>query len=159
MPASAIDAGVVDHVVPLDAVATRIEELTRNEGAEAMAKTELSARTKGFSFVTCPHCHGSLQETAFEGLTEFECHVGHKFSLQSLYSEQADAVEFAMWAAIRALEESADLARRMAQTTPESLSVRFLDKHRTMTLHADTLRNMVLAGSQSTRQDVVDPVP
>lgn len=159
MPTNAIEAGVVDHVLPLDAIAGLIEELTRKEESDTMATTELAALSKGFSFVTCPHCHGSLQETTLGGLTEFECHVGHKFSLRSLYSEQADAVEFAMWAAIRALEESADLAKRMAQATPESLKARFLDKQRTMTLHADTLRKMVLAGNQSTRQDLAGSGP
>jgi two-component system, chemotaxis family, protein-glutamate methylesterase/glutaminase len=154
MPANAIKSGVVDHVVPLDRIAALVVELTRKEGIEAMPKTQPSVESKGFAFVTCPNCHGSLQETTVGSLSEFACHVGHKFSLRSLYSEQADEVEFAMWAAIRALEESAALAMRLAGTAAGQLRTRFLDKQRTMSLHAGTLREMVLAGSQSTRQDV-----
>lgn len=62
-----------------------------------------------------------------------------------------------MWAAIRALEESAALATRLAGTAGGGLQTRFLDEQRTMAGHADTLRHMVLAGNQSTRQDTVEP--
>lgn len=87
-------------------------------------------------------------------VSEFGCHVGHRFSLRSLYAEQADQVEFAMWAAIRALEESSALATRLAGSAVGELRTRFLDKQRTMARHAETLRGMVLTGGQSTRRDV-----
>jgi two-component system chemotaxis response regulator CheB len=154
MPASAIRTGAVDHVVPLDAIPALLGDLTRQESIAAMPQPDLPSQVEGsLAFVTCPHCHGSLRESQAGSVVEFACHVGHKFSLRSLYSEQADQVEFAMWAAIRALEESASLALRLADTAGDQLRPRFLDKQRTMILHADTLRGMVLAGSQSTRQD------
>jgi two-component system chemotaxis response regulator CheB len=160
MPASAIRAGLADHVVPLEGVAGLVTELTRKEG-ETMSAPHIAAPMPAIqgSFVTCPHCHGSLRETRFGEVSEFECHVGHKFSLRSLYCEQADEVEFAMWAAIRALEESAALARRMVDTASEQLRTRFQDKERTMSLHASTLRSMVLTGQQSTREDLSGDVP
>ena len=155
MPANAIGTGAVDYVVPLDSVAALLEKLTREGGSAFMPTTNPTKPGEPrFSFVTCPLCHGSLQESSAGTVTEFACHVGHKFSLRNLYAEQADQVEFAMWAGIRALEESAALALRLADTASGQLRSRFLDKQRTMLLHADTLREMVLAGSQSTRQDV-----
>jgi two-component system chemotaxis response regulator CheB len=156
MPANAIRAGVVDHVVPLDGIAALLSELSRKEGAEEPSKRDARKENGAFAFVTCPNCHGSLREIVSGAVSEFECHVGHRFSLRSLYSEQADQVEFAMWAAIRALEESSSLAMRLADAAVGQLRTRFLDKQRTMTLHADTLREMVLAGNQSTRQDLAD---
>lgn len=152
MPESAIRAGVVDHVVPLARIAAVLSDLTRQGGIDAEPKVP-PPEHKGFAFVTCPSCHGSLQETTTSGVSEFGCHVGHRFSLRSLYAEQADQVEFAMWAAIRALEEAAALATRLADTAHGQLNARFLDKQRTMAQHADTLRDMVLTGGQSTRQD------
>jgi two-component system chemotaxis response regulator CheB len=157
MPASAIRAGLIDHVLPLERIAAQISELAREareEGETMMPTPQGVERLRERSMVTCPHCHGSLEETKLAGLSEFECHVGHKFSLRSLYAEQADEVEFAMWAAIRALEESAALARRMANSSGEQMRARFQDKERTMNLHVATLREMVLAGQQSARQDV-----
>ncbi|HEX2874714.1 MAG TPA: chemotaxis protein CheB [Polyangiaceae bacterium] len=152
MPENAIRAGVVDHIVPLSRMAALLSDLTRQGGIDA-EPSPLPPEVKAFAFVTCPSCHGSLQETTRSGVAEFGCHVGHRFSLRSLYAEQADQVEFAMWAAIRALEESAALATRLADTAHGQLHARFLDKQRTMAQHADTLRDMVLAGQQSTRQD------
>jgi two-component system, chemotaxis family, protein-glutamate methylesterase/glutaminase len=154
MPASAIRAGVVDHVVSLEDIPALLLRLVSEEGVPAMSNVEAPLPAPAYSFVTCPHCHGSLRETAVGDIVEFDCHVGHKFSLRSLYFEQADQVEFAMWAAIRALEESASLSQRLAATGSPSAHDRFLDKERTMRLHADTLRAMVLSGRQSTRRDL-----
>ena len=118
-----------------------------------MAKDSADA-PKPFSFVTCPSCHGSLTEKVDGSTLEFACHVGHAFSLRSLYSEQADQVEGALWAAVRALEESTSLAQRMAETSSGTLQARFFDRERTMRQHADTLRTILLQGSLPARADV-----
>jgi two-component system, chemotaxis family, protein-glutamate methylesterase/glutaminase len=110
---------------------------------------------KPFSFVTCPSCHGSLTEQVDGSTLEFACHVGHAFSLRSLYSEQADQVEGALWAAVRALEESTSLAQRLAESSSGSLQARFFDRERTMKQHADTLRTILLQGSLPARADVI----
>jgi two-component system chemotaxis response regulator CheB len=47
-------------------------------------------------------------------LVRFRCHVGHAYSIESLMAGQTDALELALWTAVRALEEKASLARRMA---------------------------------------------
>ena len=63
---------------------------------------------------TCPDCGGVLFERR-EGLLErFECSVGHVFSIESLSSAQADALENALWAAVRSLEDRAALLMRLA---------------------------------------------
>jgi len=63
---------------------------------------------------TCPECGGPLWEREESGLLRFRCHVGHAFTGEALVNEQADAVEQAMWTALRALEEGAALRERMA---------------------------------------------
>lgn len=42
------------------------------------------------------------------------CRVGHASTAETLYAQQAEAIERALWAAASALEERAALARRMA---------------------------------------------
>jgi two-component system chemotaxis response regulator CheB len=67
------------------------------------------------SVLTCPECSGALWETEADGLLRFRCHVGHVYSPDSMDAAHAEAVERALWAALRALEERVALTRRLAQ--------------------------------------------
>jgi two-component system, chemotaxis family, protein-glutamate methylesterase/glutaminase len=155
MPRNAIKTGAIEHVVKLEDIAPLLVSLARTKvEAPLMAKDNPDA-PKPFSFVTCPSCHGSLTERVEGSTLEFACHVGHAFSLRSLYSEQADQVESALWAAVRALEESTSLAQRLAESSSGNLQARFIDRERTMRRHADTLRAILLQGSLPARADVV----
>ena len=62
----------------------------------------------------CPECGGALWEVHDGDLAHFQCYVGHTFTPDSLAAEQADDLEVALWTALRALEESSALRRRMA---------------------------------------------
>ncbi|MFL5627640.1 MAG: hypothetical protein ACJ788_18845 [Ktedonobacteraceae bacterium] len=48
-------------------------------------------------------------------LLRFRCRVGHAYSLDSILAGQSEVVEQALWAALKTLEESASLSRRMAK--------------------------------------------
>jgi two-component system chemotaxis response regulator CheB len=63
---------------------------------------------------TCPDCGGVLFERHEGDLERFQCSVGHVFSIESLSSAQAEALENALWAAVRSLEDRAALLRRLA---------------------------------------------
>jgi two-component system chemotaxis response regulator CheB len=63
----------------------------------------------------CPDCGGVLWETEGDGFPRFRCRVGHAFTARHLDAEQRHAIETALWAALRALEESASLYHRMAE--------------------------------------------
>jgi two-component system, chemotaxis family, protein-glutamate methylesterase/glutaminase len=66
---------------------------------------------------TCPDCGGVLFEQQEAGLTRFRCSVGHVFSMESLAVEQARHLEGAMWTAVRALEDRAELLQQMARSS------------------------------------------
>ena len=63
----------------------------------------------------CPECGGVLWELQDGELFRFRCRVGHAYTGETLTSEQAIAVEQALWSALRALEEQAAVRRRLAQ--------------------------------------------
>lgn len=69
------------------------------------------ARPSAFS---CPSCHGVLFELPGEPAPRFRCRVGHAWSPASLEDEQAEAVQDALWVAVRALEEKAAMQERLA---------------------------------------------
>jgi two-component system, chemotaxis family, protein-glutamate methylesterase/glutaminase len=92
---------------------TRIAELDMNE----IAGEERLGKPSPFG---CPDCGGVLWEIEQKGFLRFRCRVGHALTAEYLGAEQRHAVETALWEALRALEESASLYRRMAARASRS---------------------------------------
>jgi two-component system chemotaxis response regulator CheB len=74
---------------------------------------EALARSGVSSGLTCPECHGGIFEVEIEGTQQYRCRVGHAFTGDVLFSEQGASIEAALWTALRALEESAEMAGRL----------------------------------------------
>lgn len=161
MPESAIAAVDVDHVVPLHLMAPLLSELVRRQpptgasecGEEETATTLLVADWGGGAEVgqptglTCPECGGSLFESPGQGPDHFRCRTGHAYSPQSLLAKQSETLEATLWASMRALEESAALARRLEQRARRSgsdfRSTRYEERARRAESHAEQLRRIL----------------
>ena len=134
MPQSAVEHVKVDYVLPLAAIAPKIVNLVAMEVDTTMkqstpedmrnelslAKMELSRQKNDTrvgmpSQYSCPECGGVLWEIQDESLLRFRCRVGHAFSIDSMMAEQSDAIEEAMWVALKTLEEQASISRKMAE--------------------------------------------
>lgn len=79
----------------------------------------------------CPDCGGALWDLSQGDLLRFRCRTGHAFSSETLLAKQADALEDALWIALRALEEKSSLSRRMAgrmRDRNQSLSAKRLEQ-------------------------------
>jgi two-component system chemotaxis response regulator CheB len=85
-----------------------LEEMTTEAG--------LSRRPSAFA---CPSCHGALFELAGEPAPRYRCRVGHAWSPKSLVSEMSIQADEALWVALRALQENADINLRLAETAEE----------------------------------------
>jgi two-component system chemotaxis response regulator CheB len=143
MPESAIQQIEIDHVLRVDDIAAVITGLVRKPIAEdvvtANGKSPRDPAERGTDALdthdlpgppspfTCPDCGGALWELREGQLVRYQCHVGHAFSGDGLVLAQSDGLEAALWTALRALEESSALRRRMAAHARE----------RKMTLIAD----------------------
>lgn len=94
----------------------------------------------------CPECHGVLWEIKEGGSVRYKCRTGHAYSEASLNEELSRAGETALWAAMRALEEKASMARRMADAAsgPKQWKGRLQEEARTFAQHAEVLRGMIL---------------
>ncbi len=73
------------------------------------------ARIGTLSPFTCPACHGALWEIDDKHVLRYRCHTGHGFTAERLATDEDDTVEGALFSALRTLDESALLARRLAQ--------------------------------------------
>ena len=71
-------------------------------------------RDDAVSFV-CPECNGPLYETREGKLIEFNCQIGHSFSPESLTAAHTDALERALWIAVRTLNERIAIHEGLAQ--------------------------------------------
>jgi len=118
-------------------------ELREIEGDEPGASADL----------VCPLCQGKLTESRINGYQSFRCHVGHVFSLEAMAVEQAEETERALWAAARALEESATLARRLAASSPGEMRQRFEEKEEAQTHNAELIRRILLGGGVLSEAD------
>jgi two-component system, chemotaxis family, protein-glutamate methylesterase/glutaminase len=164
MPRSAVEHVAVDHILPLDQIGPMIVRLTAEPALPTPSRIpsalrEVEGDEPGLrSDVVCPICQGSLTEGQLTGMTTFRCHVGHAFSPAALVAEQAESLERALWAAVRALEESSRMAKRMAMTS-SGLGLRLDEKARTQMNHADVVRRMLLGQGTLTNEDSSQAIP
>jgi two-component system chemotaxis response regulator CheB len=133
MPLNAMLIAGVDYTVPLAEIAPLLINLVQNavevdQGGELMDPIEhmpevvdrdmvqqaRNERRGDVSVFTCPECGGSLWQVDETGLVRFRCHVGHAYQAEVLLAEQTEALEAALWTAVRTFKEKAVLATQLA---------------------------------------------
>lgn len=140
MPRSALRNVDVDHCVPLAEMPALLGKLTRSRirlvqknGKEKGNKRNMSQDKKpGFrddavSFV-CPECNGPVYETREGKFIKFNCQIGHSFSPESLTAAHTDALERALWIAVRTLNERIAIHEGLAQQQRELENIPLADR-------------------------------
>ncbi len=154
MPKNALEQVQPDYCVPLVEIAGIINRLAGVE-AKPMARRsnhkQKSEKKRVQTPFTCPDCHGTIWEVDENGEIRFECRVGHAYSPEGMFQANDEDVERCLWAALRSLEESAALERRLAEMAqkrgrPHAYQ-RFAERAHERTRHAAVLRD-VLVGSK-----------
>jgi two-component system chemotaxis response regulator CheB len=179
MPESAIEFVGPDRVVPLAELGATLFELIDaplepppTNGVEDPTRQPIDLVEVEYgredpegdpTLLTCPDCGGVMLERDEGGLVRFACQVGHAYSPESLDEEQGEALESALWTAIRSLDERADLLRRMARRADrhgaEPTVDRLSHKADIATGHAEEIRNTLLRlrGTESDAAAEVGP--
>ena len=164
MPRSAISRVDVDHVVGPAELPSLLAQLAATPaGPETppdnfVSQLEGEARG-GPAELACPLCQGALTEVHSKTFKQFRCHVGHTFSAASLVREQDEELERALWAAVRALEESASISRQLGASERGELGRRFAEKATTLSEHAELIRQVLLHGSAFSRPEAAHDAP
>jgi two-component system chemotaxis response regulator CheB len=173
MPASALAEVAVDHVAPAALLGPLLGRLAREPAGRQPREAELAQhgdateqlereigivavnddyheRTERYgapSRFPCPECGGVLWEVGGEGPLRFRCEVGHAHSVASLAESQTEVIEAAMWAALRALEDKAELSRRRATIARSNalptLADQFAVEEQAAQQHATALRALL----------------
>lgn len=126
LPREAIKHVVVDYVVPAKSISALLQELVQmkrtrkklarnhrpaSRAAETMEQNPMEA-TQIPAPLVCPDCSGPLYEVKAGKLLQFQCIVGHSYSPMSLTQAHSDALERALWIAIRVMQEKLNLHDR-----------------------------------------------
>lgn len=171
MPANAIENVDVDHILPVaeiasvlvDLVHKSVEELPPSVSHDMEMETDIAELELGAMQVldnrpgtpspfACPDCNGVLWEIDEGGVLRFRCRTGHAYSTNSLMAEQSEALEEALWNALRALEEKAALSERLAvraRDRNQNLSAKRFEAQRQFAQQRATLiRQLLLRGDK-----------
>jgi len=158
-----------DFILPLDEIGPKLNELVRQSiPAEAASRpmerlkqdVEVSEMQQSIldqnthpgrpSPFACPECSGVLWERQEGELLHFRCRVGHAYTADNLQVEQTLAVESALWAALRSLEENASLNMRLSERATERkqtvIAERFQEQADSKKHQASVLRNLLMLG-------------
>jgi two-component system chemotaxis response regulator CheB len=167
MPKSALAHVEIEHVMAADQIGPLLVKLCNEEIDEAappvsplmkiesdlammdesaMNQDDRPGQPSGFS---CPDCNGVLWEIRDADLVRYRCRVGHAWSAESLFGEQAMQLDGALWMALRGLEEKAALARTLGERARERgnplTSGRFGEQAAEATRAATLIRSMLEA--------------
>jgi two-component system, chemotaxis family, protein-glutamate methylesterase/glutaminase len=161
----------VDHVLPVREIAQLLTRLTREpvasrKGSQPMLPEDQKPQDPAEigtmdiesgplpgppAPLTCPDCGGTLWELVSGNLVRYRCHVGHAYTSDSMVAAQANVLESALWSALRALEEKAELSRRLAgrirQRGLERLALRYESAVDDAQRGSDTIRQLLLSGA------------
>ena len=169
MPRSAIEQVAVDHILPLAEMGAALVRLTTEPALDAETfpdPTENDMEQKLASLLNtalpeeihpgkpgmygCPDCGGVLWEIPEGEVLRFRCRVGHAWAAEGLLSEQVNSMEEALWTALRALEESASLCKRLearaGERGHERSAAQFGAQSQDALQHAAVLRNILQQG-------------
>ncbi|MFL5699063.1 MAG: chemotaxis protein CheB [Ktedonobacteraceae bacterium] len=167
MPLSALENVEVDYTLLLASIGPQLGQLANKRAKEEggypvsedmeketkLAEMDLALMHNNQSVgipsaFSCPECGGVLWEIHDGDLLRFRCRVGHAFSIESVLAEQSDVLEEALWVALKTLQESADLAQRLAQHAhrrgQEWLAKRFDEKQHAALHRAALIRRVLL---------------
>lgn len=180
MPVSALQNVAVDFTLPLAEIGPKLVELSQQPApsedtyplAEEMAKEVKVVHLEKHqpadqsppgevSAFSCPDCGGVLWELSDGELMRFRCRVGHAFSVDSMLEGHSEAIEDALWVALKTLRESAALNHRLAHQANQQgrnwMAQRFEEKLEQAQRHA-SLIEQVLAKDNETYL-TIDPSP
>lgn len=178
MPLSVAENVEVDHIVSVGEMPELLGRLVREEVREnpltsvsPLMVLETDAAEGDVDYDTnvlgepseyvCPACGGTLWEIHDHELVRFRCRVGHAYSAQTLIAQQDEALDEALWTALRALEENAALNRKMAERAGNNdrgiMAKRYREKAENLDMRADIIRQVLFQSNPpSTEQDTFE---
>src|SRR6266568_3799529 len=177
MPRSALANVKVDYNLPISRIGPLLVGLVNEPAEEESAypiprEMEIETRMAEMDMDTphhdenvgtpsafsCPECGGVLWELRDGELLRFRYRVGHAFSIESMIMGQSEVLEEALWIALKSLEESVSLSRRMAADArrrgQDWLAQQFEGKLHDAERHVMLIRQVLLQDARPAARDM-----
>ncbi len=123
---------------------------TYDEVADTRERAVTDATIGVESELTCPECSGILREVREEDVLRFRCRVGHAYTSQTMLEAHGEAVEKALWSAVRSLEERAILIGKLAENARarghDGVAALFDDRSMALNRDVEMLRDLIGRG-------------
>lgn len=167
MPASALAQVEIDYQLPIHKMGSVIQQIIEQPAAyinevpkDIVMEAKIAEQTMSnirdadklgrLAPMSCPECSGPLWEMDADKVKRYRCHVGHGFTAKALMASQDMALEQALWAAMRTMEERANLASVMAQNEErqgrsKSAQV-YKERAKASKTHAQAIRKLLVDG-------------
>jgi two-component system chemotaxis response regulator CheB len=167
LPAYTVERDHPDRVAPLAELAPALVaavrrlseevEVSENGNEEMNVEAEYATLDAGTlehggppgepSVYSCPECGGVLREIDDGELLRFRCRVGHAFTAEGVVDSQGDSIETALWIALRALLERAQLCEQLADRVgkrgADRSRARFAAQAEEAREQAETIRRLI----------------
>jgi two-component system, chemotaxis family, protein-glutamate methylesterase/glutaminase len=132
MPRAALKYTDVDHCVPVSEIPNLIAKGMKPKSAKTRQRANGNGSRNASPLpalvpFVCPDCDGPISQSREGKLLQFQCSVGHKYSPESFTEAHRDALERALWIAIRTLENRGQVHRFLAERARESGNDRTLE--------------------------------
>lgn len=133
MPAHALEHVQPDYMLPLSEIGSQLSAIVHEPAKEWVpVPKHVALETKMMEkeiqeeditawgapvSMSCPACGGPLlQLTEVEQPPRYRCIVGHGYTVHTLLEDQDEAVEQALWTALRTLKERSKMLENLAAT-------------------------------------------
>jgi two-component system chemotaxis response regulator CheB len=104
------------------------DEDVRTVISEDIREQERGTRTGQVTVLSCPDCGGVMWQTTCGTYVDFSCHIGHRYSSDTLLVQKTEQLEAALVTALRLLKEKAILLHQTANRAREMGNMRAAER-------------------------------
>jgi two-component system chemotaxis response regulator CheB len=170
MPTNALEQVEIDYCVPILKTGAILYRLTQEPVVETpsipedlrievsitenpTANSDRIEELGESASMICPDCGGPLRELRDEKLRRYRCRLGHAFTAESLLEGQSEAIEYALWAAVRTMEDRVRILMNLANGRREQnhnkIAATYETQAKELQRHAQQIRKMLLEAGNS----------
>lgn len=123
MPRAALKFTDVDYCAPVADIPKLIVDAMKTKSStakDAGNADEKNRKADELVPFVCPDCDGPISQHRDGKLLQFSCSVGHKYSPETFTEAHRDALERALWIAIRTLENRGQIHQFLAERAREA---------------------------------------